>query len=94
MICSTGIDTPKEGIYEITSYKKEWLALQGNVYGKYCTQIVGDILFHSVPYMENYNSASLEYWEYDKLGQDVSLGCVRLKVEDAKWIFDNCESRY
>lgn len=28
--------------------------------------------------------------EYDKLGQEASLGCVRLKVEDAKWIFDNC----
>ena len=35
---------------------------------------------------------SLEYWEYDKLGTYASAGCVRLKVEDAKWIFDNCRN--
>lgn len=32
----------------------------------------------------------MEWWEYDKLGENASLGCVRLKVEDAKWIYDNC----
>ena len=90
MICSTGTNTPQTGIYQITSFKKEWLALQGKVYGQYCTQIVGNILFHSVPYLEFENPASLEYWEYDKLGEEASLGCVRLTVQDAKWIFDNC----
>lgn len=92
MLCSTGEYTPKSGTYKITTYKQEWLSLQGNVYGQYCTQIVGNILFHSVPYVEKYNPASLEYWEYDKLGQDVSLGCIRLTVENAKWIFDNCDT--
>lgn len=92
MLCSTGTNTPQTGIYKITFYKKEWLALQGSVYGQYCTQIVGDILFHSVPYLENKNPGSLEYWEYDKLGEEASLGCVRLTVQDAKWIFDNCQA--
>lgn len=92
MLCSTGEYTPKSGTYKITTYKQEWLGLQGNVYGQYCTQIVGNILFHSVPYLEKYNPASLEYWEYDKLGQDVSLGCIRLTVENAKWIYDNCDT--
>lgn len=92
MLCSTGEYTPKSGTYKITTYKQEWLGLQGNVYGRYCTQIVGNILFHSVPYLEKYNPASLEYWEYDKLGQDVSLGCIRLTVENAKWIYDNCDT--
>ena len=92
IICSTGTDTPQKGIYQITDFKKEWLTLYGGVYGQYCTQIVGNILFHSVPYFENENPASLEYLEYDKLGQPASLGCVRLKTEDAKWIFDNCKS--
>lgn len=91
MICSTGTNTPQLGIYQITSFKEKWLALQGKVYGQYCTQIIGDILFHSVPYLEYKNPASLEYWEYDKLGEKASLGCVRLTVEDAKWIFENCE---
>lgn len=92
MLCSTGEYTPKSGKYKITTYKQEWLGLQGNVYGQYCTQIVGNILFHSVPYLEKYNPSSLEYWEYDKLGQDVSLGCIRLTVENAKWIYDNCDA--
>jgi len=87
MICSTGTDTPEDGIYEIKS-RWNWLALFGNVYGKYATQIVGNILFHSVPYLEK-SSDTLEYWEYDKLGTSASMGCIRLTVEDAKWIYDN-----
>lgn len=92
MLCSTGLYTPKSGTYKITTYKKDWLSLQGDVYGQYCTQIVGNILFHSVPYVEKYNPASLEYWEYDKLGQEASLGCIRLNVENAKWIYENCDA--
>lgn len=92
MLCSTGVETPKTGVYKITSFKQEWLGLQGNVYGQYCTQIVGNILFNSVPYIEKNNPSSLEYWEYDKLGEEASLGCIRLTVESAKWIFDNCET--
>jgi len=37
-----------------------------------------------------YDPSSLEYEEYDKLGTSASAGCVRLTVEDAKWIYDNC----
>lgn len=92
MVCSTGESTPIIGVYKTTSYKKEWLKLEGGVYGLYCSQIVGDILFHSVPYLEYGNHASLEYWEYNKLGTEASLGCVRLTAEDAKWIYDNCDT--
>lgn len=49
-------------------------------------------MFHSVPYFENENPGSLEYFEYDKLGEEASLGCVRLTVKDAKWIFENIEA--
>ena len=92
MICSTGDATPAAGeIHKITTYKKRWNALQGDVYGQYATQIVGNILFHSVPYTAKNNSA-LEYWEYDKLGTAASLGCIRLTVADAKWIYDNISS--
>ena len=89
MVCSTGVHTPTSGVYSIPS-RWEWLGLQGDVYGHYCTQIKGNILFHSVPYLTKYDNGSLEYWEYDKLGTYASAGCVRLTVRDAKWIFDNC----
>lgn len=91
MLCSTGTSTPTSGIYSI-KLKWKWLALFGDVYGYYTTQIVGNILFHSVPYLEKGNPASLEYWEYDKLGTSASMGCIRLKVEDAMWIYYNCPS--
>lgn len=87
MVCSTGTETPTSGVYTI-KYRWKWLGLFNDVYGYYVTQIVGDILFHSVPYTAK-SPDSLEYWEYDKLGTAASLGCVRLKVVDAKWIYDN-----
>ena len=89
MICSTGTATPKSGVYSIPG-RWTWGALFGNVYGQYCVKITGNILFHSVPYLRWGDNASLEYWEYDNLGTAASAGCVRLKVEDVKWIFDNC----
>lgn len=93
MLCSIGSATPRSGTYSLKKYGGwEWKGLQGDVYGQYATQITGNILFHSVPYTEKYNPASLEYWEYDKLGTAASLGCIRLTVKNAKWIYDNCAS--
>ena len=89
MICSTGRYTPKSGTYR-TLGKGKWWRLMGNVYGQYSTWICGDILFHSVPYLKKGDKSSLEYWAYDQLGQRVSMGCVRLTVKDAKWIYNNC----
>ena len=88
MICSIGTATPESGVY-IMSDKYTWRLLQGDVYGQYACRITGHILFHSVPYEEK-DKSTLEWWEYDKLGTKASLGCIRLTVEDAKWIYDNC----
>ncbi len=89
MICSVGEkgNTP-DGVYDLGD-RAEWLPLEGNVYGQYATRITGSILFHSVPYFTQ-NKADLEIEEYNKLGNSVSAGCVRLSVIDAKWIYDNC----
>ena len=89
MVCSVGEsgNTP-EGIFDLGA-REEWLPLEGDVYGQYATTITGSFLFHSVPYFSQ-NKADLEIEEYNKLGQSVSAGCVRLSVIDAKWIYDNC----
>ena len=87
MVCSSGTYTPTSGKYKI-QYRWRWLGLVGGVYGQYSTQIVGDILFHSVPYTAK-SEDKLEYWEYDKLGTTASAGCIRLQTSDAKWIYDN-----
>lgn len=89
MICSTGLynATPR-GIYQIST-KYLWRELYGGVYGQYATRIHGGVLFHSVPYYSK-SKDSLCADKYNKLGQQASMGCVRLTVEDAKWIAENC----
>lgn len=77
------------GIFNISN-KWEWLALFDNCYGQYVSQIEGDTLFHSVPYLET-SKDTLETWEFNKLGTAASMGCIRLCVADTKWIYDNCE---
>ena len=88
-VCSVGEGTP-EGRFNTTD-KYDWRALFGNVYGQYATRITGSILFPSVPYTST-DKSTLEYDEYNKLGQTASMGCIRLSVKDAKWIYDNCPS--
>lgn len=54
---------------------KWWVAFKGNNY-----------LFHSVP-MDRRQNIIPE--EAERLGSAVSHGCIRLRVEDAKWLYDN-----
>lgn len=91
MVCSVGLnDATPTGTWNTTD-KYTWRLLSGNVYGQYATRITGHYLFHSVPYFTQ-SKSDLESEEYNKLGEPASLGCIRLSVEDAKWIYDNCPS--
>lgn len=89
MVCSTGLynATPR-GTFRISD-KYLWRELYGGVYGQYATRIHGGVLFHSVPYYRKAKN-TLCTDKYNKLGQQASMGCVRLTTEDAKWIADNC----
>ena len=91
IVCSTGLynATPK-GVFHLSN-KYIWRELNGGVYGQYASRITGGVLFHSVPYASK-NKSTLYWDKYNKLGQQASMGCVRLTVEDAKWIYDNCPS--
>lgn len=91
MVCSTGYASPTGGVYSISKIGT-WHTLFGGVYGQYCTQITGNILFHSVPYLRRGDNASLEYWAYDRLGTTASAGCIRLTTADAQWIYYNCSN--
>lgn len=73
-----------------TKEKYRWKLLMGDVWGQYSTRIVGGILFHSVYYYGKCNPATLAVNQYNKLGTAASHGCIRLSVQDAKWIYDNC----
>ena len=94
MVCSIGTATPTSGKYKLNGTKHRWHTLFGHtpgtyVYGQYTTAIVGNILFHSVPYTTKGDPSKLEYLEYDKLGTKASAGCIRLTVQDAAWIYNN-----
>lgn len=91
MVCSCGREgheTP-EGVFQTSDYY-EWRKMVDDTYGRYAVRINGKIMFHSVPYIEA-SPDSLEWEEYNALGENASLGCVRLSAEDAKWIYDNCK---
>lgn len=53
----------------------------------YYTQISGDYLFHSVLYHKNGTLAD------GRLGMALSHGCVRMNINNAKWIYDNIPRR-
>ncbi len=87
MLCSPGYETPL-GTFK-TPVKYRWKLLMDDVWGQYSTRIVDGILFHSVWYYEQ-DPATLSNRQFNKLGTICSHGCIRLNVEDAKWIYDNC----
>ena len=51
------------------------------------TQFCGNYLFHSVTYYQNtFNIMD------GRFGMNLSHGCVRLQIDNAKWIYDNIPS--
>ena len=95
MICSTGYGncTPT-GTYfmpekKYESERQEWYWFgEYEIYAKYASRIVNGILFHSVLYPNTNTHAT--WASVNALGSKASHGCVRLKVEDAQWIAENC----
>lgn len=90
MVCSVGLnidDTPL-GNFTITE-KQDWGRLVDGSYGQCCSRVIDSIMIHSVPYSNN-SKNTLKTEEFNKLGQPASLGCIRMRVCDAQWIFENC----
>ena len=88
MVCSVGREghpTPL-GTFKTSDYYV-WRQLVDGSYGRYAVRFNKGILFHSVPYTKTSWDA-LKWEQYNLLGQPASLGCVRLSVNDAKWIYD------
>lgn len=95
--CRTAIYYGRHGAWRPV---KEWICSPGapatpTVTGKgysfgngftcyYYTQFYGDYLYHSVLYYQN----SFRVMD-GRLGMHLSHGCVRLDIDNAKWIYDN-----
>ena len=80
------------GAHKITS-KYRWHRLFGESnYGQYSSRYSSKLLFHSALYATKSN-ISLKPYSYNSIVNKVqSGGCIRLRVEDAKWIYDNIPS--
>ena len=97
MLCSTGLDsspTPTGTFYmqqkAYASERTEWYYFRDyNCYAKWATRIKGGIFFHSVIYSSKSNS-SLRTSSVNNLGKKASHGCIRLTVDNAKFIAQNC----
>lgn len=92
MVCSTGLDdTPTPaGTYKSTGPVARWCYFPTyGCWAQYAFRIKGGVLFHSVLYEQAKESTLIE-GSVKKLGRKSSHGCVRLSVEDARWIFENC----
>lgn len=84
--CSTGkegSETPS-GVYTIKNRDTWFFSKKFNQGGKYWVQFDGDYLFHSLPFAEDQKTI-VDY----TLGEPASHGCIRLSLEDSKWLYDN-----
>jgi lipoprotein-anchoring transpeptidase ErfK/SrfK/SH3-like domain-containing protein len=98
-LCSSGSNTPKDpedpedigsptptGIWKIGGRQRFGNFANFSDFARYWVQIEGDIFFHSVLFSKE-DVNTLGSSSYSKLGSAVSHGCVRLQVEDAKWLY-------
>jgi lipoprotein-anchoring transpeptidase ErfK/SrfK len=87
MVCSGGAEeTPTPPGEFTTSQKIEYAWVDRFEMGAfYWIRFYGSYLFHSVPFDKNKNIIEEEF---EKLGIPASHGCIRLALEDAKWLYD------
>lgn len=90
--CSTGLhDSTPRGIYLDGFPVNRWHHFEKfNCWAQYSFEITGDIMFHSVIYGTN-SENSLRSGSLYALGNPASHGCIRLSVDDAKWLFEHCK---
>ncbi|MDK0977228.1 L,D-transpeptidase [Clostridium perfringens] len=87
--CSTGIEgkeTPV-GVFTVQNRAPWFFSPKYGQGGKYYVQFMGNYLFHSIPFDSDKTTVS-----DPTLGVPASHGCIRLSVEDSKWLYDNVKN--
>ena len=84
-----GHETPL-GVYKIYQHvDKGWYhPMEDGTYARYCMRFKqGGFMFHSVCYAKAGDATPIPE-EAAAIGTSVSLGCVRLNVSDAEWLYN------
>lgn len=92
-ICSTGT---KKNPTPLGTYSADGIAggqwyyfKDFKCYAQYAYRIFGGILFHSITY-DQPKESTIHRGALNNLGNRASHGCIRLTVENAKWIYEHC----
>lgn len=91
ILCSTGIigDSDTEtpiGVFYVQEKGSYFYSSKYNQGAKYFIKFFSNYLIHSIPTDKKGNIIEEEK---KKLGIPVSHGCIRVPMEDSKWIYDN-----
>lgn len=96
MLTSSGMNdcTPKGTFYLMEkgrlSERGEWTWFQQyQCWVKYATRIYKGYMFHSLPFEKKDESTMIQQM-VDEFGLPTSHGCMRLRVDDARFIAQNC----
>ncbi|MCR5521111.1 MAG: L,D-transpeptidase [Lachnospiraceae bacterium] len=91
MLCSSGADKTQSpvGAFEMKDYRVRFSRFVNTEnFGQYWSLITGRIYFHSILY-DSKNASDYITSTWNNLGKNVSHGCIRLSVPDARFIYYN-----
>lgn len=102
MKCSSGANGSESptGTFKMRDYRVRFALFRNTAsYAQYWSLITGKIYFHSILY-DKLDAATYTASSWNNLGKNVSHGCIRLTVPDARWIWYNiapqteCQIKY
>lgn len=87
LVCSGGAPGHPTPLGEFTTIEKieySWIP-RFEMGAYYWVRFFEDYLIHSVPFDEN---GEMIVEEFEKLGNPASHGCIRLRLDEAKWLYE------
>ena len=85
-----GRDIKNDASYNISN-RWLWIKNPNGSFSKFVTQVAGNVVFESIGYKRKEDLSSLNYIEFDNLGNSINGSFIKLQYADAQWIFDNLD---
>ena len=85
-----GRDIKNDALYNISN-RWLWIKNPNGSFSKFVTQVAGNVVFESIGYKRKKDLSSLNYIEFDNLGNSIDGSFIKLQYVDAQWIFDNLD---